>query len=140
MKKKTSIKEKIVAWLKRDVTNNEVFALLFLILLGKSLIIPTVLFSVPLQTGIEGIELTEEQSEKMAATIYESVVGSFMENIHKINELGLSMKSKFVGRIIGACVSAIPYFIITAIITVCLCFLRMLLKITVLRNKNEKIK
>ena len=140
MKRKISFKERIVAWLKRDVTNNELFALLLLCLLGKSLLVPMTMYLVPIQTGIVGVELSEEQTHEMAVTLYEKLVGSFISPIHRLNEFGLSLHGKVVGEIIGAAIGAIPWLIFTSLLVVAICIIRMIIKTIFFRNKNEKTK
>jgi len=114
------LKDKFLKWIKKKPTSHEFFVLLFLIWLGSSSILYISFLNMPLLLGLNGIELTNEQTMHIS----NEFITTFMDIIQKLNEIGLNIDSPIANFALKIVSGYLSYMLLIMYITVILAFIR----------------
>lgn len=119
--KKKPIKKKIIEYISRPASRNEVFMLLLLILIGKWFAPYMVVMSTFVGIGAMGAEVSDEKFMEVSQNLADGLISP----MKAMYDLGYKLKDSFSGNIVIWGVKALPWISAVWVFFVLLCALRI---------------
>lgn len=123
-KMKLRLRQRFDKWVRRKADNDEIFNLIFLLLLGRWFLPSLTLLFLPLNLGAQGVKISPEQNQQIS----ESLTQTFIGQVDKMNQLGLDLSGTISGYVLNIIIMALPYLTLMALGVVLICLFRQVLR------------